>query len=118
MEILITNNPLVEEQFRDKLNLKYSDTDLQGILTKTRDMVHKGHRLLTHPLMGSVKPNESPYKSVLITEAPEKTDLESVKIIEESIQTALKFTPKKIPKKYLKDLQVVDLSLIRTALEK
>ena len=118
MAILITNNPLVEAQYKDKLNLKYIDIDLPGILTNTRDMVHKGHRLLTHPLMGSVKPNESPYKSILITEAPEKTDLESVKIIEESIQTALKFTPKVIPEQYLRDLQVVDLSLIRAALEK
>jgi len=118
MDILITNNPLVDARYKDKLNLKYSDTDLQGILIKTRDMIHKGHRLLTHPLTGSVKPNESPYKSVLITEVPEKTDLNSVKIIEESIQAALKFTPKKIPEQYLKDLQVVDLSLIRTALEK
>jgi len=116
MDILVTNNPLVEAQYKDRFKVDYINTDLQGILIKTRDLIHNGHRLLTHPLMGSVKPNESPYKSILITATQEKADVQSVTIIEESIQTALKFAPKQIPEKYLKDLQTVDLSLIRTAL--
>jgi len=116
MDILITNNPLVNAQFASKMKVEYLDTDLQGVLTKVRDLVHQGHRLLTHPLMGSVKPNESPYKSVLITGASETTDMQSVNIIEESLLTAQKFTPKSIPEKYLTDLQTVDLSLIKTAI--
>jgi len=117
MDILITNNPLVHAQYQGKMTVEYIETDLSGILTKVRDSIHKGHRLLTHPLMGSVKPNESPYKSVLITKAHENTDVQSVSIIEECILTAQKFAPKSIPEKYLNDLQMVDLSLIRTALE-
>ena len=118
MDILVTNNPLVEAQCKGNYILEYIDTDLQGILIRVRDLVHKGHQLLTHPLMGSVKPNESPYKSVLVTSASEKTDIQSVTIIEESIQTSLKFAPKQISGKYMNDLQIVDLSLIRAALEK
>jgi len=118
MDILITNNPLVETQYKDRFNVEYINTDLHGILIKVRDLVHKGHHLLTHPLTGSVKPNETPYKSVLVSEKPEETDVQSVTIIGESIQTALKFVPKEIPEKHLSDLQIVDLSLIRTALEK
>ena len=115
MDILVTNNPLVEAQYKSRQKIDFIDTDLQGILTHVRDLVHKGHRLLTHPLMGSVKPNESPYKSVLISEAPETTDLQSVTIMEECIIAAQKFAQKNIHEKYLDDLQMVDLSLIQAA---
>jgi len=122
MNILITNNPLVEAQCKDKAKVCYIDTDLIGVLTHVRDLTHKGHRLLTHPLSGSIKPNESLYKSVLITGVTEdldvqsKTDLQSVGIIEESILTAQKFPPRQFTDQYLRDMQIVDLSLIKSAL--
>ena len=115
MDILVTNNPLVEAQLKDILNVEFLETDLTGVLTHIRDLIHKGHRLLTHPLMGSVKPNESPYKSVLISSTTGRTDTQSVSIIEECIQNVQKFSPKNIPDQYLNDLQMVDLSLIQTA---
>ena len=117
MGILVTNNPMVQEQFQEKYHVEYSDTDLLGILTKVRDSIHKGHRLLTHPLSGSVKPNETLYKTVLLTGAQNKTDTMSVSIIEECIITAEKFPKRQIPKKYINDMQTVDLSLISNALE-
>ena len=112
MDLLITNNPLVKESYMDKYQIVYEETDLLGVLTKVRDMVHKGHILITHPLMGSVKPNESPYKSVIITKTGKNPDIQSLNIIEECIQTAQKFTGKSISEKHLKDMQIVDLSLI------
>ena len=118
MDIIVTNNPLVKAQYKDKYSIDYIETDLLGILTTVRDLIHKGHQLLTHPLMGSVKPNESPYKSILISSVTKSTDEQSVTIIEESIQAAKKFAPKDIPGQYLSDLQVVDLTLIRSAIDK
>ena len=115
MEILITNNPLVEAQLKDMFSVEFIDTDMIGLLTHVRDLIHKGHKLLTHPLTGSVKPNETPYKSVLISSTTGKVDTQSVIIVEECIQTLQKFTPKSIPEQYLKDLQIVDLSLISSA---
>jgi len=118
MDILVTNNPLVQAQFQSGIKVEYTDTNLLGVMTKVRDLIHQGHRLLTHPLSGSVKPNETLYKSVLLTEVQEGTDAQSVTIIEECIITAQKFPPKQIPEKYMNDMQVVDLSLIRNVLEK
>jgi len=117
MQILVTNNPLVEAQYKSRLQVIFYDTDLPGIRSHVRDLIHKGHRLLTHPLSGSVKPNETLYKSILITDKQENTDMQSVNIIEECILAAQKFTKKNIPEKYMDDLQIVDLSLIRSALE-
>jgi len=115
MDILVTNNPLVEAQYKNTFRVEFTDCDLIGTLTRVRDLVHKGHRLLTHPLTGSVKPNETPYKTVMITGTTDSVDTQSVIIIEECIQAARKFTPKHIAEKYLHDLQTVDLSLIRAA---
>jgi len=118
MDILVTNNPLVVAEFQGTFQVDFPDTDLLGILIRVRDHIHKGHRLLTHPLSGSVKPNETLYKSVLISAAADETDMHSVMTIEECIQAVQKFASKSVPEQYLNDMQVVDLSLIRAALGK
>ena len=141
MDVLITNNPLVEARYSNRFEVVFLNTGLLGILTRVRDYVHKGHVLLTHPLSGSVKPNETIYKSVLLSAVttnvetqlkavsqtpvglqPEtgpwpQTDFQSVSIIEESISAVRKFPQKHIPEEYLPDLQTVDLALIKSALE-
>jgi len=115
--ILITNNPQVKEHFQDRLPVEYLETPLIDILIRVRDHLHNGHRLLTHPLSGSVKPNETPYKTVLISGTRGETDPQSISIIEECIIATHKFTKKHIPERYLQDLQAVDLSLIGSALQ-
>ena len=116
MDILVTNNPLAKERYRNQFRIEYLEAPFIDVLTCVRDHIHKGRRLLTHPLSGSVKPNETPYKSVLISEAYGTTDVQSVCIIEESIMAINRFTLKPIPEHCLPDLQAVDLSLITSAL--
>ena len=118
MDILVTNNPLVKEQYQGNFQVEFLETGVSGVFYRVRDLVHKGHKLLTHPLTGSVKPNETLYKSVLLTEKIEKTDFKSVGIIEGCIQTAEKFFPQSIREEHKNDMQIVDLSLIRSALDK
>ena len=115
MVTLVTNNPLAQEQFRGEILTEYMEISLLGVLIRVRDHVHGGSQLLTHPLSGSVKPNETPYKSVLVSETQGKADPKSVHIIEECILTAKKFPIKHIPEKFLPDLQIVDLALIQGA---
>ncbi|MCL2427328.1 MAG: GrdX family protein [Oscillospiraceae bacterium] len=116
MDILVTNNPLVKAQLEDSISVEYIETDLLAVLTYVRDLVHKGHRLLTHPLSGSIKPNETIYKSVIITGNPGNLDVQSVSIIGESILTVQKFPKRQFTDEYLSDMQTVDLSLIKSAL--
>ena len=117
MDILITNNPLVDEEYRGRFTVEFHETSALGILVSTRDRIHSGHRLLTHPLSGSLKPNETPYKSVLVSEICAGADPKSVHIIEECILVAQKFTTKEVSEHHLQDLRIIDLSLIRPALE-
>jgi len=115
MDILVTNNPLVQEQYQSTFRVAFLDTDLSGIFTYVRDLIHKGHKLLTHPLSGSIKPNESPYKSVIVSGTSAVTDAQSVCVIEDCIETAKKFPQANIKEKHLPDMQLLDLSLIKAS---
>jgi hypothetical protein len=119
LDKLITNNPLAAKDFADRCAVEYADVSLRDILVRVRDYVHKGHKLLTHPLSGSIKPGETPYKSILVSAAPgQGLDLPSLRIIEDSIVTCDKFPIKypHIPEHVLADFQEVDRTLIAGAL--
>lgn len=120
--ILITNNYNVYEKYRDNMDITYDEGfSYLEILEYTRDKVHQGHELLTHPLSGSIKPNETPYKSILISKRIDKLDFNSLNIIEESIKTTEKFLHNKITpnwtEKVLEDFRVIDLSLIKNVID-
>ncbi|MCL2628655.1 MAG: GrdX family protein [Oscillospiraceae bacterium] len=114
-EVIITNNPLVEKEYKRGFSVELKDTDLLGVLLHVRDLIHKGYELLTHPLSGSIKPNETLYKTVLLRKN-NKTDFQSVEIIEKCIETVKKFPPKQIGQNHLHDMQTVDLEHIKTAM--
>ena len=118
-KLIVTNNPMVRERYSQQYDLKYEETSFVGVLKQVRDLVHRGYRLLTHPLSGSIKPNETPYKSVLLEESTGKIDEFSVRVIEEAVLTCDKFSQKKYPykKDVTRDIQFVDLTLFESGLE-
>ena len=64
--LIVTNNPLVRDCLSDWYQIDYQEISFREILVKVRDLVYMGHELYTHPIAGSVKPNETPYKSIVI----------------------------------------------------
>lgn len=120
--ILVTNNSLVNETYKENIEIIYLESlDYLKVLETVRDKVHLGHKLLTHPLSGSVKPNETPFKSVIISEEVGSMDFDSLNIIEESILTAKKFLDqrkiKDWPDEVLKDFRTIDFSIITSGIE-
>lgn len=120
--ILITNNRYVFNKYKDNYSILYNeDFTYMDILKLTRDKIHKGHLLLTHPLSGSIKPNETPYKTIIISKGKGNIDSNSLNIIEESILTTRKFLENKVTPKWservLDDFRVIDLSLIENSIE-
>lgn len=119
---MVTNNSLVYANYKDKLDIIYSNkyTYLE-ILGIVRDKIHEGYQLLTHPLSGSVKPNETPYKTVAISNEKGELDFNSLSIIESSMETAKKFIEgKNTPRwteKVLQDFELIDYYLIKSAVE-
>ncbi|MZQ75324.1 MAG: glycine reductase [Peptoclostridium sp.] len=121
MEI-ITNNPLVKEKLLQKTerpdkvkSVTLLDCDYMGVLQNVRNLVHVGYKILTHPLYGSVKPNETPYRTICV-EKGEGLDIDSLKLIESAIQTVDTFQKNyKTPvwdERVTNDFQVVDLDLM------
>jgi hypothetical protein len=119
--IIITNNPKIYEKYNDSFEIEYLENKSYfDVLIYTRDKIHMGHKLLSHPLSGSVKPNETPYKSILISNKKGKMNIDSLVLIENSISTYEKFQNiSKVPNwnnQVLEDFMVVDLSLIESTL--
>ena len=122
--ILITNNYLVKESeaSNNRISIDFVEGSLLDVLTKARDYIHKGHLLLTHPLMGSIKPNETPYKSIAVSvdfDGSGQVDYDSLMYMENSIETTLKLLRNKPlrawPESVLEDFRVIDYDLIRNA---
>ncbi len=115
--VIVTNNPLVLKEMEHRYSIIYKETTFDGILEQIRDLIHKGYRLLTHPLSGSVKPGETPYKSVLMSRG-ERLDMTSLTLIEDAIRTGRKFEDKseKYSGKTLDDLKLIDMDLLKGAI--
>ena len=114
MKILITNNPMAaKKDFKEVEKIFLENEKLLNVLYLTRDKIHEGHKLLTHPLSGSIKPNQTPYKSIMITKDKGGLDFESLKLIEDSITVANGLENSAASEKlFLEDFQLIDLNLI------
>lgn len=112
--LIITNNPAVIGKYQGH-EMVIKET-MREVFIATRDLIHQGHKLISHPLPGSVKPNETPYRSIMVSLKPEEAmDLESLTYIEHALLKFEQFqrdksTPNWI-ERILKDFQFVDLSL-------
>ena len=116
--VIVTNNPLVVKNLENSREIIYKDVSYEEILRETRDRIHEGHVLLTHPLSGSVKPKETPYKSILISRQRRDVDADSLKLIENAIQACRKFMMKadKYKPEVYQDFQLIDWTLLESAM--
>ena len=116
--MIITNNPLVLKKLDDSHAVAYEDIPYEDVLKKVRDRIHEGHQLLSHPLSGSVKPNETPYKSVMISKGKGEIDERSLEIIENAIQACRKFVFKsdKYKPEVYDDFQLIDWTLLESGI--
>ena len=117
---IITNNPLVSRCLAPYYDIALYESDsYRDILVRVRDLVYAGHRLYTHPISGSVKPNETPYRSVVVSRAVYPMDMEQLQLAGSSLATFDKFTPRKrvITDAMREDFQLIDYTLLCGALE-
>ena len=120
--LILTNNPLVPAcmEGHGDFTIRYMPgKSYRDVLVMARDMVYEGHTLYTHPLSGSVKPNETPYKSVIVSVAPHSFDAQQAEIIANAIAVFDKFPacPRDLSEQVHKDFQLVDYSLLAGAID-
>lgn len=116
--IIVTNNPQLKEKMQT-LELEFVD-DLFTVYTKSRDLIHQNWKLISHPLAGSVKPAQNPYRSIILAPA-KKLDFYSLNTIEKAMQKLKQFQQnhkkREYSQKIKEDYQIIDLTLINSALK-
>ena len=118
----ITNNPLLMD--KGFTALEFHNTDVLGLFRIIIPEVAAGYRLLSHPLTGSIRPDITPYKTVLLSASPGAVDPVSLQLIDRATGYAerlyrLRETPlyTQWDARTREDFQLVDLSIVEQALE-
>ncbi|MDO5088420.1 MAG: GrdX family protein [Leptotrichiaceae bacterium] len=118
---LLTNNPKFLNYENKNVEVDFRDVSYLDILEAARDYVHKNYEILTHPLYGSVKPNETLYRSIVL-EFKDVLDVNSVNLISYAIETFIKFRKNKETPLWQEtvkeDFSVIDHDLITNAIER
>lgn len=125
MYLLVTNNRLCFEKYRDRVRVDYlEDGSYLDVLVRARDYVQKGSRIETHPMAGSIKPNQTPFRSVLLSDRKMDGDevIENELMIEDAVLMTKKFLSDRSVRKWdesiVNDFRQVDLELISGAIDR
>lgn len=121
--LIVTNNYKAAERYCSDQAFKVDYLEGQGyldVLLRVRDYIHAGWHLLTHPQSSNLKPMQTPYKSVIVSETisvqPYVRDIE---MIESAIAGYEKFTVGKTLPAWTSairdDFCTVDLAVIASA---
>ncbi|MEF9991172.1 MAG: GrdX family protein [Romboutsia sp.] len=118
--LIITNNPIIKENISNR-DILFKEMTYIQILEECRNLIHTGYELLSHPLYGSVKPNETPYRSIILKKG-NNLDVKSLTLIEDAINTATKFQGNKItpnwPERIMDDFRVIDFDIFSNTLQR
>ena len=122
---IVTNNRLCLEKYGNQISVEFlEDASYLDVLVKVRNYLQGGWKLETHPMTGSLKPNQTPYKSIMISDhTVDREEFYNQEItIENGIEACKKFqkirkTPD-WPEHLREDYRIVDLSLIEGAIQK
>ena len=84
--LTVTNNPYIIERVKGAKLLKGTALD---VMTEARNLVHAGWNLVTSPLYGNFKPNQQPYRTIVLSKWKGvnnmPTDFEFLNYLEEAI---------------------------------
>jgi hypothetical protein len=120
---ILTNNPLVEKNIGDRIETScYPEKDAMEILISARDKIHLGDKAVNHPMPGRIRPDETPYKTLLMEYGGKgEVDLPSLAAIEDSISIQQKYLPNILgfsyPDEILADLRLIDWELLKASIE-
>ena len=110
---IVSNNPSVWRHFSGCIRVKGSALD---VMERVRNLIHKGHRLLGHPLAGSIRLLRNPYRSVFIFSQRKEPDPQAVLQVEDAYFRLSNVGFDTISEQSLCDYQYIDLSLLRALL--
>ena len=115
---ILTNNPLAAEKYPGTAVFMES-ASVEGIFISARDKIHIGAKIINHPLAGSVKPNESPFKSLVLSLDLGPADMDSLALIEGALAVLKKLPQKnrRYGQRVLDDFMTIDMDLLDSAIK-
>ena len=122
--VLVTNNPLLKEKVDSCDFVTGSSLD---VLVRTRNFVHEGWVLLSHPLYGNLRPHQHPYRSVLLErpagDSRPPLDLQSLEFLENALGVYLAqkeriLSDKGMPGTVRGDYAFIDAELMKESLSR
>ena len=118
--LIITNNDVTEQFFQGKVKLEMVGTH-RDVLVSVRDHIYAGGwKLITHPMASSIKPNQTPFRSIILIQSKEDCT-EDILMIEEALESFDKFDTEKKPTDWYRettdpDFKKIDFYMIEDAL--
>lgn len=114
--ILVTNNDRVYKKYKNEMQVILVDS-YEQVLIKVRDMVYDKHVLLTHPQASSLKPNQTPYRSVMVYPKGNEDNMKDIMLIEKCLEVYQQWqeiapSPAKYSDKVAYDFKTIDLSIV------
>lgn len=111
----LTNNPsIIVKNFTIVEAIECSTLDL---FLRVEDEILQGSKLITHPLSGSIGPDQSPYKTVVISGEKGHIDMESLEIIKNAINYTENLVSNRKPFKWdrasLQDFAIIDFEFVK-----
>lgn len=110
--MIITNNPRILSRYPEA---KWVRGGALEVFIECQRRVHAGQSLLTHPLVGDIQLLRNPFRTVIMGDRKEKTNLQSLQWIEDSIHRYRFAAPAK-GEETLGDYQAIDFELIQSAI--
>lgn len=118
--ILVTNNDKAADKFRGQMKEVLLLDSYGDVLKKVRDLIHTGHKLLTHPQASSLKPNQTPYRSVILYEKADGDNTEDVLLIEKALSWHEEWSARKKTPVYSEEIEndykLIDLSMMENVI--
>lgn len=117
---IISNNVDIEDLVPSAFSLfLLPGGSAEDVLTAARDCIHLGAKLLAHPMAGRLRPNETPYRTVVLEETEGPLDLSSFEIIEYCLAEEKKYesSRKKYDEPLLPDLRFINCEILKSILE-
>ena len=113
---LVTNNDRVYEKYKDVCNVILME-NYEAVMIKVRDLVYDRHILLTHPQASSLKPNQTPYRSIAVYPKGNEDNMKDIMLIEKCVQVYYEWqeiapSPAKYADKVANDFKTIDLSVV------
>ena len=121
--VLVTNNLKALEKYKDhpSIGVEFIDGGYYEVLVAARDRIYAGWHLLSHPQASNLKPNQCPYKTIMISEHIQADDhlrdFEYIEMVFEAYRKHMNGSTQ-LPvwtEKCSRDFMTVDLDIVESA---